>query len=278
MDRISPALERLHPRTTEPVQWRVRIEASAGDFRLDAEIEGDAAPVVVIGPNGSGKTTLLRVVAGAYRPHAGRIRIGDRVLFDSERGIRIAPEERRVGYVPQGYGLFPHLTALDNVAFGMAAGTERRPRPERRRVAAELLAEVGCAHLAQRYPATLSGGEKQRVALARALLPGPEMLLLDEPLAAMDVAARRGLRAYLARHLAQRTRPAIVVTHDPRDVCALGSPVVCVLEEGRVVQSGPREHLAAQPATDFVAEFFAVDQCPVRVGEPPTRRGPCTSS
>ena len=241
------------------MRWSVRIEASAGEFRLGADIDGDAAPVVVIGPNGSGKTTLLRVIAGAYRPKAGRIRIGDRVLFDSDGGVCIAPEERRVGYVPQGYGLFPHLTALDNVAFGMAAGPERRPRAERRSVAAELLAEVRCAHLALRYPATLSGGEKQRVALARALLPGPGMLLLDEPLAAMDVAARRGLRSYLARHLAQRTRPAIVVTHDPRDVRALGSPVVYVLEEGKVVQHGPSEHLAAQPATDFVAEFFAAD-------------------
>ena len=241
------------------------MQASAGAFNLDARVEGDAAPVVIVGPNGSGKTTLLRVIAGAYRPHSGRIRLGERVLFDSEAGVSVAPEERRVGYVPQGYGLFPHLTVLDNVAFGLAARAQRRPGPERRRIAAELLGDVKCAHLAPRYPATLSGGEKQRVALARALLPVPDMLLLDEPLAALDVAARRGLRAYLARHLAQRTRPAIVVTHDPRDVHALGSPVVYALEEGRVVQCGPREHLAAHPATAFVAEFFGADGAP---GEP----------
>lgn len=247
------------PPGRESARWRVRVQASAGDFRLEADIQGDAAPVVVIGPNGSGKTTLLRVIAGAYLPQAGRIRLGERVLLDSDAGICIAPEERRVGYVPQGYGLFPHLTALDNVAFGMAAGPERKPSAERRRVAAELLAEVKCAHLAPRYPATLSGGEKQRVALARALLSAPEMLLLDEPLAAMDVAARRGLRSYLARHLARRAQPAIVVTHDPRDLRALGSPVVHALEEGRVVQSGAPEHLAARPATGFIAEFFAAD-------------------
>ena len=256
------------------MNWSVRVEARAGDFHLDAHIEGDAAPVAIIGPNGSGKTTLLRVVAGACRAERGRIRVGDRVLFDSRTGVFLAPEERRVGYVPQGYGLFPHLTVLDNVAFGLAAGrargddrqrkADRRRRPERRRrradrrrIAAEILAEIECGHLARRYPAMLSGGEKQRVALARALLPAPEMLLLDEPLAAMDVAARRGLRDYLAAHLARRRQPAIVVTHDPRDVHALSPPKVYALERGKVVQSGSPGRLAAEPATEFVAEFFA---------------------
>lgn len=238
------------------MQWSVEVEASAGGFRLDARIEGDRAPVVVIGPNGSGKTTLLRVIAGAYRPRAGRIRFGDRTLFDSAAGISLAPEERRVGYVPQGYGLFPHLSVLDNVAFGLAGGSRRVPASERRSTAAEILAEMQCDHLALRYPATLSGGERQRVALARALVPAPEMLLLDEPLAAMDVAARRGLRTWLARRLDRRDKPAIVVTHDVRDVDALGSPVVVVLEGGTVVQSGPPVALASRPATAFVAEFF----------------------
>ena len=235
------------------------MQAAAGSFHLDARLGGEAAPVVIIGPNGSGKTTLLRVIAGAYRPGTGRIVLGERLLFDSEAGVSVAPEDRRVGYVPQGYGLFPHLNVLDNVAFGLVGGSHRRPGPERRRIAAELLADVKCAHLAPRYPATLSGGEKQRVALARALLPVPEMLLLDEPLAALDIASRRGLRGYLARHLAERTLPAIVVTHDPRDVLALGAPVVHVLEEGRVMQSGPPGHLAAHPATRFTAEFFGAD-------------------
>ena len=246
------------------MRWSVRIQASPGAFDLDARVEGGAAPVVLIGPNGSGKTTLLRVIAGAHRPRSGRILLGQRVLFDSETGVSVAPEERRVGYVPQGYGLFPHLTVLDNVAFGLSGGARRRPVPERRRIAAALLADIECAHLAPRRPATLSGGETQRVALARALLPEPEMLLLDEPLAALDVAARRGLRAYLARHLAKRARPAIVVTHDPRDVLALGSPEVHALEKGRVVQHGPPRNLAAHPATEFVAEFFGA------TGWPPT--------
>lgn len=238
------------------MQWSVEVEARAGGFQLDVRIEGDRTPVVVIGPNGSGKTTLLRIIAGAYRPRAGRIRFGDRTLFDSAAGLDLAPEERRVGYVPQGYGLFPHLPVIDNVAFGLAGGPRRVPATERRGTAAEILAEMECGHLAGRYPATLSGGEKQRVALARALLPAPEMLLLDEPLAAMDVAARRGLRAWLARRLARRGAPAIVVTHDVRDVHAFGSPVVVALEGGAVVQSGPAAALAARPETDFVAEFF----------------------
>ena len=242
------------------MRWSVRVEARTGDFHLDAHIVGDAAPVVIIGPNGSGKTTLLRVIVGAYHPVRGRICLGDHLLFDSSGGICLAPEERSVGYVPQGYGLFPHLTVLDNVAFGLSAGPNREPRPERRRIAAGILAEIECGHLSRRYPATLSGGEKQRVALARALLPAPEMLLLDEPLAAMDVAAGRGLRGYLARHLTQRRRPAIVVTHDARDVHALGSPRVYALEEGEVVQTGSPELLAAEPATDFIAEFFAAPQ------------------
>ncbi|MYB06713.1 MAG: ATP-binding cassette domain-containing protein [Gemmatimonadetes bacterium] len=239
------------------MDWSVRVEARTGGFHLDAGIEGDAAPVAVIGPNGSGKTTLLRVIAGACRADRGRIRVGDRVLFDSRAGVFLAPEDRRVGYVPQGYGLFPHLTVLDNVAFGLAAGPARAPRADRHRIAADILGEIDCGHLARRYPAMLSGGEKQRVALARALLPAPEMLLLDEPLAAMDVAARRGLRSYLASHLARRRQPAIVVTHDPRDVHALSPPAVYALERGKVVQSGPPYRLAAEPATDFVAEFFA---------------------
>ena len=239
------------------MDWSVRVEARPGGFHLDACIEGDAAPVAVIGPNGSGKTTLLRVIAGACRADRGRIRVGDRVLFDSRAGVFLAPEDRRVGYVPQGYGLFPHLTVLDNVAFGLAAGPARASRADRHRIAAGILDEIDCGHLARRYPAMLSGGEKQRVALARALLPAPEMLLLDEPLAAMDVAARRGLRGYLARHLARRRQPAIVVTHDPRDVHALSPPAVYALERGKVVQSGPPDRLAAEPATDFVAEFFA---------------------
>lgn len=239
------------------MHWTVAVEVRAGSFDLNATIEGDGTPVLLIGPNASGKTTLLRVIAGAYQPASGRIRVGDRVLYDSDRGICLAPEKRRVGYVPQGYGLFPHLSVVENVAFGLAAIRPKPPRAARLATAARTLARIECGHLSRRLPTTLSGGEKQRVALARALLPEPDLLLLDEPLAAMDTAARRRFRGYLARHLAERDTPAIVVTHDVRDVYALGRPTVYALEAGSVVQHGTPEELAARPATDFLAEFFS---------------------
>ena len=238
------------------MKWQVRIRARAGGFDLDAAVAGDGAPVVLIGPNGSGKTTLLRVVSGGHPPLAGRICVGEHVLYDSEGGVCLPPEQRRIGYVPQGYGLFPHLSVVDNVAFGLAAARPRQPRDQRRTAAAALLDEIDCGHLAERLPATLSGGEKQRVALARALLSEPDMLLLDEPLAALDAATRRDMRGYLAGHLATRGKPALVVTHDVRDVHALEAPAVYAMEEGAVVQSGSPADLAAHPASDFVREFF----------------------
>ena len=238
------------------MNWHIRIRARAGGFDLDATVAGDGAPVVLIGPNGSGKTTLLRAVSGGHPPLAGRISVGDRILYDSDGGVCLAPEERRIGYVPQGYGLFPHLSVLDNVAFGMRAARRRQPRARRRTAAAALLEEIDCGHLAERLPAKLSGGEKQRVALARALLSEPDLLLLDEPLAALDAATRRDMRVYLARHLAERGKPALVVTHDARDVRALEAPAVYAMEEGAVVQSGSPADLAADPASDFVREFF----------------------
>ncbi len=236
--------------------WSVEIVVRAGAFRLAARMRGAAAPVAVIGPNGSGKTTLLRTIVGALAPESGRIEVAGSVLFDAEREIALPPEARRVGYVPQGYGLFPHLAVADNVAFGVPAAAARS-RAERRRLALDTLAEMGCDGLANRYPATLSGGEKQRVALARAVMARPAILLLDEPLAAMDPAARRKLRASLARRLLHGQRPAIVVTHDARDVYALGRPRVYALEGGGIVQRGTPQELATAPATEFIAEFFA---------------------
>lgn len=238
------------------MKWQARVRARAGGFDLDVTVAGDGSPVVLIGPNGSGKTTLLRVVSGGHPPLAGRIVVGEHILYDSDRGVWLTPEERRIGYVPQGYGLFPHLTVLENVAFGLSAARPRQSRALRRTAAAALLDEIDCGHLAERLPATLSGGEKQRVALARALLSEPDLLLLDEPLAALDAATRRDMRGFLAGHLAARGKPALVVTHDVRDVHALAAPVVHAMEAGAVVQSGSPAELAAHPASDFVSEFF----------------------
>jgi ABC-type sulfate/molybdate transport systems ATPase subunit len=235
------------------MRWQVTIEMRLGSLDLAVDIGGEDAPVALIGPNGAGKTTLLRAIAGAHRPGRGTIRIGDERVFDAAAGIDLPPEHRGMGYVPQGYGLFPHLSALDNVAFSwIARGVKRE---ERRHAGLRLMERMGCAHLADRAPAGLSGGEQQRVALARALTNEPRMLLLDEPLAALDAPSRRAIRAYLARHLGERRGPALVVSHEARDVQALGA-TVHVIEAGRIVQSGTAEALARAPATEFVAAFF----------------------
>lgn len=237
------------------MSWRVAVGLRLGSLDLEVDVGGADTPVALIGPNGSGKTTLLRTIAGAHRPSTGFIEIAGRRVFDADGGVDLPPERRGVGYVPQGYGLFPHLNALDNVAFTWIA--HGLPRHERRRAALDLMQRMGCAHLADRIPSGLSGGEQQRVALARALTADPSMLLLDEPLAALDAPARRSVRGYLAEHLAGRRGPALVVSHEARDVLALGADVL-VLEGGRVVQTGTAAALAATPATEFVEAFFEV--------------------
>lgn len=237
------------------MSWHVSIRMRLGALDLDVDVGGADEPVALVGPNGSGKTTLLRTIAGAHRPDSGTIRLGERTVFDAAAGMDLPPEQRHVGYVPQGYGLFPHLSALDNVAFGWISRTPARTRAERRDAARKMLEQMSCAQLAERMPPALSGGEQQRVALARALTVDPRILLLDEPLSALDATARRSVRAYLIDHLTGRAGPAIVVSHDARDVRALGAQVH-VIEEGRIVQSGSVEELVARPATEFVGAFF----------------------
>jgi ABC-type sulfate/molybdate transport systems ATPase subunit len=234
--------------------WSVDLRRQVGALELEVAIEGPAGPLALVGPNGSGKTTLLRAITGALRPERGTITVAGRTLFSSERGIDLAIEARRIGYVPQGYGLFPHLSVLDNVAFGLSTGAARKPREERRHLAGRMLEELECTHLSERKPARLSGGEQQRVALARALVLEPDLLLLDEPLAALDASARRSVRAFLSSRLRTLGTPSVVVTHDLRDVAALDAPV-CVLERGRIVQTGSIAALCSDPATDFVAEL-----------------------
>lgn len=234
------------------MRWRVALHVVLGDFDLRVELEGDQRPVALVGPNGSGKTTVLRAIAGAHAPRSGYVQVGEDVLYDAAGGIALPPESRGVGYVPQGFGLFPHLSVADNVAFAIRGGATRG---QRRAAAAALLEEMDCADLADRRPAKLSGGQQQRVALARALMARPKILLLDEPVSSLDAVARRNLRRYLADYLRGHRGPTLFATHDPRDVQALGARVY-VLERGRVVQSGSVADLVAAPATDFVAEFF----------------------
>lgn len=237
--------------------WRATVQARVGALTLDVDLAGGPEPLALVGPNGSGKTTLLRLLAGALTPARGHIEVGGATLFCSDRGVDLPIERRRVGFVPQGFGLFPHLSVLDNVAFGLSTGPARRPAAARREAALAVLAALDVAHLARRLPARLSGGEQQRVALARALVTDPALLLLDEPLSALDATRRRAVRAFLAAQLRALGRPSLVVTHDARDVAALGA-TVCVLEGGRLVQRGSLEALRARPATDFVAEFVGL--------------------
>lgn len=235
--------------------WSVDVRARVGTLELDVRLGGEDRPVALIGPNGSGKTTLLRTIAGAHRPDSGVIRFGEQVVFDSDSGVDIAPEARGVGYVPQGYGLFPHLDVVENVAFGIQVEGRRGRGVERRALAKERLAQLDASHLAGRSPAELSGGEQQRVALARALVRKPRILLLDEPLGALDALARKAIRTFLAEHLTGAGLPSLVVSHEANDVRGLGA-TVHVLEEGRIVQSGSVEEVAAAPKTPFVRAFF----------------------
>jgi molybdate transport system ATP-binding protein len=222
-----------------------------GVLDLDVAIDVDRRGLILIGPNGAGKTTTLLALVGARRPARGRIAVGGEVLFDGAAGIDRATEDRGLAYLPQDYALFPHLTAARNVAFGLHG-----PRAERMERARSLLERLGVERVADRYPAALSGGERQRVALARALAPSPRALLLDEPLAALDVQAREEVRAFLAAELRAQERPFVVVTHDPEDIRALGAPVA-VLERGRIVQRGELPALQSAPATEFTARLLA---------------------
>jgi molybdate transport system ATP-binding protein len=228
-----------------------------GGFTLQLSLA--AAPgevLVLLGPNGAGKSTALRALAGLLVADGGRVLLDGTVLADPGTGTHRPPHERPVGVVFQDYLLFPHLSVLDNVAFGLRARGVRRPAA--RQQAAGWLRRIGIADLAAARPRTLSGGQAQRVALARALATEPALLLLDEPLAALDARTRLQVRAELRRHLAGFAGAAVVVTHDPVDAAVLGDRLV-VIEHGRVVQSGPPEDVARRPRTDYVARLVGLN-------------------
>jgi len=235
-------------------RWRVSVQLALGALDLRVDLEGEDGPLALMGPNGSGKTTLLRAIAGAVPAAHAEVSVGSRVLESTSRGVRRPIEERRIGYVPQGYGLFPHLSAAANIAFGLTTGRRGLSRHEALERATALLTELGCGPLADRRVDQLSGGERQRVALARALVLEPELLLLDEPLAALDPTNRRRVRGFLADHLRSFGRPSLVVTHDPKDVEALGGRLA-IMDAGRVVQQGTLAEIRSSPATEMVAEL-----------------------
>jgi molybdate transport system ATP-binding protein len=213
----------------------------------------NGACLALVGPSGAGKTTILRLLAGTARPGRGRITCDAERWFDCATGVALPPELRRCGYVFQDYALFPHLSAWRNVAFGLPART-RGERESRRARAHDLLERVGLAERASARPDTLSGGERQRVALARALAPQPKLLLLDEPLAALDVRAKAEASRTLAATLRSLEVPAVLVTHDWEDASLLADEVA-VIDRGRIIQRGTASELASRPASSFVADL-----------------------
>ena len=237
---------------------RLRVAARGVDVGIDVA-EGQV--LALLGPNGCGKSTVLAVLAGLLAPDEGRVSLGEEVLVDTDTGVFSAPHRRGVVLMAQEALLFPHLRAADNVAFGIRARGVSRAAA--RREAAAWLAEVYAVELAGRRPRELSGGQAQRVAVARALAARPRLLLLDEPMAALDVAGAPGLRQVLRRVLREpddegRPRSAIVVTHDVVDALALADRVA-VLEAGRVVETGPTREVLTRPRSAFAARLTGLN-------------------
>ena len=211
---------------------------------------------VLFGASGSGKTTVLRCLAGLERPDEGSIRNGAEVWFDAERGVHLRPQARGVGFLFQDYALFPHLTVARNIGFGLAR--EAGSRDQRTARVRSLMEQLELSGLEQRYPRELSAGQQQRVALARAVAPRPRLLLLDEPLSALDAPTRQALRRELRRALALLATPTVVVTHDPFEAVALADQAV-VLSEGQVRQKGPIHEVFSRPADPVVARIVGVE-------------------
>ena len=228
-----------------------RLVVDRGAFRLDVALTVAPGEVVaLLGPNGAGKTTALRALAGLTPLAGGHLRL------DGEELDRTPPESRPVGVVFQDYLLFPHLTALDNVAFGPRC--QGATRAQARARAAGWLERMGLAEHSGVKPRRLSGGQAQRVALARALATNPRLLLLDEPLAALDARTRLDVRAQLRRHLAEFEAVAVLVTHDPLDAMVLADRLV-VVEHGTVVQAGIPSEIARHPRTDYIARLVGLN-------------------
>ncbi len=234
----------------------VAIRKQLKAFTLEAELSlevGQGQVLVLFGPSGSGKTMTLRCIAGVTNPDAGLIIIGDRVVFDSRNGRNIKLSERRVGYLPQNYALFPHMTVTQNIAFGLFS--QEKKRVEKR--VQELLSLMQLEGLEKRYPRELSGGQQQRVAFARALAPKPDILLLDEPFSALDATIRTELRQNLAILSRELDLPVIFITHDLEEAFMLADRIA-VYDMGKILQNASREEVFFRPATKEVARLVGI--------------------
>jgi iron(III) transport system ATP-binding protein len=221
--------------------------------------------ISLLGPSGSGKTTLLRAVAGLEVPHEGRILIGDKVVFDSTRGIDIPAEERNLGLVFQSYALWPHKTVFDNVAYGLKLRNVRRDDIGSR--VGTALDQLSLGQLAERYPHQLSGGQQQRVALARALVYNPPVILLDEPLSNLDAKLREEARAWLRELIVRMQLSALCVTHDQSEALAMSDRIL-LLNGGRIEQQGTPQQMYSSPETLFTADFMGSNnRLPGRIAE-----------
>jgi molybdate transport system ATP-binding protein len=233
------------------------IGVQLGDFRLDIALEvGNGEVVALLGPNGAGKTTALRAIAGLQPLDDGRIELDGTVLDDPAADVFVPTAERPIGVVFQDYLLFPRLSALDNVAFGLRA--RGHDKASARHLAREWLERFALAEQAHAKPRTLSGGQAQRVALARALATDPRLLLLDEPLAALDAGTRVQVRAELRRHLATFHGARLLITHHPVDALVLADRLV-IVERGHVTQTGVPADVTARPASRYVAQLVGIN-------------------
>jgi len=230
------------------------VRLQAGEFTLEIDVELSGRVTVLFGVSGSGKSTLVEIIAGLRRPEAGCVRLGDEVLTDVARGVHLPPERRGIGFVPQDGALFPHLSVDGNLRFaekrsGTSEGLFRR---------ANVCALLGIDDLLKRRPASLSGGERQRVAIARALVSAPRLLLLDEPLAALDAARKATILPYLQRIRDEFGLPVLYVSHVPQEMLALCDDMA-VLAEGKLLQHGPVEEVFRRPKSPAVARIVGVE-------------------
>jgi molybdate transport system ATP-binding protein len=236
------------------------LHAHLGALELRISLAVGSETLLIVGPNGSGKTSLLRLLLGVEAERAGRVILGGRVLTDPTRKVHVPTEERRMGYVPQDYGLFPHLTVEQHLEFALESlPRARRPLPQERTARVSFTLESLDLHRQRTaYPFGLSGGERQRLALGRALIGQPLALLLDEPLAALDALHRAEVRQFLAHYLERVGLPTLLVTHDREDARYFPGKIA-VLEAGRIVQLGSWSELEERPASDFVRRFTKGD-------------------
>jgi len=231
------------------------LSSRGRSFTLDIRFDSEEGYTVIFGPSGAGKTLTLQAIAGLMTPDAGKVIVGDRVLFDSDKGIDVPTRQRRVGYVFQDYALFPHLTVFQNLAFGLQGAWNGRFSRRNRNLVQEFLHTFEISHLAQMFPLDLSGGQKQRVALARALITRPALLLLDEPFSALDVLLQERMRVEILHILSHFDIPLIMITHDPKDISFFADTLINY-EDGKVIEiksltRSPKERLKKQTFSNY---------------------------